>query len=328
MKKNNSFEKLVKMTQPELKTFLTLQLKSKYDDVESKDGYVFAKGTYPVLLVAHMDTVHLETPKQFKYKKNGDVISSPQGLGGDDRCGVYMILKIIKEIKCSVLFVEDEEVGSVGAKKFVKSFKGKNELKLNYIIEFDRRNANDAVYYDLDNKEFEDFVTESSGGHFETAFGSFSDICVLAPFFRVAAVNLSCGYYKEHTLETYTVYSEMEKNIAKAKEIIKTKVDEPFEWKEVQRTDLYGLSNLKGFYEDDYYYDVDEYVVRFIDKDGADALNIVNAVSPHEAIGYTVESLPYIKGEDIVSAFTSDEEKEWADRWYIDGKEKNDFWEA
>ena len=48
------------------------------------------------------------------------VAMSPQGIGGDDRCGVWMILQILRTANCHVLFCEDEEVGCVGAKKFTK----------------------------------------------------------------------------------------------------------------------------------------------------------------------------------------------------------------
>ena len=69
---------------------------------------------------------------------------SPQGIGGDDRAGVYMILEIIKQANCHVLFCEDEEIGDIGAKKFVKS---NMPLPVYYIIELDRQRHNDAVYY-------------------------------------------------------------------------------------------------------------------------------------------------------------------------------------
>ena len=72
-----------------------------------------------------MDTVHKETVKDFYeyYDEENErhIISSPQGIGGDDRCGIYMILEILKTHKCSVLFCEDEEAGGIGSEKFCKT---------------------------------------------------------------------------------------------------------------------------------------------------------------------------------------------------------------
>ena len=320
LKRNREFERLTKLTQSQMKLYVANRLRETYPSVIIKDGYVFAKGNYPVLLVAHMDTVHEHTPKKFVYEAKGNKISSPQGLGGDDRCGIYMIFQIIKDIKCSVLFVEDEEIGSVGSNKFVKSFK--DELDINYIIELDRRGSNDAVYYELDNYEFESFITESSGGHFKTAFGSFTDICILAPFFEVAAVNLSCGYYHEHHDDTYVLYSEMEKNIEKTKQIIKTKVDKPFEYKEMSRTNLEGFK-YSG-YDWDWRWDYcEEYFVRFVDFDGKSAVNIVEAVSDEEAIGKTVWDIQTISGENIIEVgLTIETELTENERVYYNGKEE------
>ena len=154
------FVQLCKYTQEELKEILPLRLvHAGYTTVIKGNGYIYAKGDIPYLLTAHMDTVHRSPVKDFyEYTDaNGNhIISSPQGIGGDDRCGIYMILEIIKEFKPSILFCEDEEVGGVGARKFIQTDLAK-ELEFNYAIELDRRGSNDAVFYDCDNEDFEEF---------------------------------------------------------------------------------------------------------------------------------------------------------------------------
>lgn len=212
-----TFVDICKMTQQEVKSYMAMYLASYKYKVESRDGFLYAKGEVPVLLVAHMDTVHPFLPKDVK-----DIdgkISSPQGIGGDDRCGIFMIMNIIKNLHCSVLLCEDEEKGGIGARKFASS-EFISKLDVNYMIEFDRMNANDAVFYSCDNPGFTDFVTDCTG--FKTAFGSFSDISVVAPAAKVAAVNLSCGYYKAHTTDEYVVYDEMMNTIEAAESMIKT----------------------------------------------------------------------------------------------------------
>ena len=114
------FEEICTMSQNEVKTYMTDFLtEMKYENVVSGDGYLYAKGTEPVLLVAHMDTVHKKQCKVIT--RDGDKIMSPQGIGGDDRCGIFIIMNVVNEKHCSVLLCEDEEIGCVGAKKFVTS---------------------------------------------------------------------------------------------------------------------------------------------------------------------------------------------------------------
>jgi hypothetical protein len=215
-----SFVDVCKMTQKEVKAYMEKYLASYKYKVENKDGFLYAKGYVPVLLVAHMDTVHKQVPN--KIVEIDGKISSPQGIGGDDRCGIFIIMNIVRKLHCSVLLCEDEEIGGVGARKFINSqFVG--ELDANYIIEFDRMNANDAVFYSCDNPKFADFVTDCTG--FKTAFGTFSDISIIAPVAKIAAVNLSCGYYRAHTTDEYVVYEEMMETVQAAEALIKTECD-------------------------------------------------------------------------------------------------------
>ena len=214
------FTDICKMTQQEVKSYMEKYLTSYEYKIENHDGFLYAEGDVPVLLVAHMDTVHGELPTTIT-EVDGK-ISSPQGIGGDDRCGIFIIMNLVKKLHCSVLLCEDEEKGGVGARKFADSPFIK-ELDVNYILEFDRMNSNDAVFYSCDNEEFTNFVTDFTG--FKKAFGSFSDISVIAPKAKIAAVNLSCGYYRAHTVEEYVVYEEMMDTIKVAETLIKTECD-------------------------------------------------------------------------------------------------------
>lgn len=207
--RNLALENLLRMKQSTLKKHVVKELCALGYDPVANDGYVFARGEFPVLLVAHMDTVHLTPVKEVVY--DGPIISSPQGIGGDDRCGVYIILELLKEFDCSVVFTEDEEIGCVGAKKFVEN----EDIEVNYIIEFDRRGSNDCVFYSCDNPDFTNFV--ESTGFFKKALGSFSDICIIAPALGAAAVNLSCGYYSEHSVKETINLLEMNEIIEEAK---------------------------------------------------------------------------------------------------------------
>jgi putative aminopeptidase FrvX len=234
------------MTQKGVKTYMAEYLASNGYNVENKDGFLYAKGDVPVLLVAHMDTVHKALP--LSIKEVDGKISSPTGIGGDDRCGIFIIMNIVKDLHCSVLLCEDEEIGGVGARKFTQS-KFINNLDVNYMIEFDRANAKDAVFYYCDNKQFEDFVTNITG--FKFACGSFSDISTLAPAAKIAAVNLSCGYYKAHSTDEYVVYDEMMNTIRVAEDLIQEEC-EKFEYIPMKRQ----LSIFDGYDKYDSLYPV------------------------------------------------------------------------
>lgn len=236
-----TFEEICKMTQHEVKQYMKGYLASKKYKLVDQDGFLYAKGTVPVLLVAHMDTVHKEQCKEIKNIKGK--LNSPQGIGGDDRCGVFIIMNIVKELHCSVLLCEDEEKGCIGANKFknatFKDADGKEQLYIknldvNYMIEFDRKGKNDAVFYHGDNEEFIEFVEDAT--NFKFATGSVSDISVLMEPANLSAVNLSCGYYAAHTTFEYVMYDEMIDTIDAAKVLIKEKCDKPFVYIKKERT--------------------------------------------------------------------------------------------
>lgn len=266
------FINICKKSQKELTKWLPeMLINAGYTDVIKAKGYIYAKGTIPVLLTAHMDTVHKKSVKTYYERvENGKhILSSPQGIGGDDRCGIYMILQIIKEYKCSVLFCEDEEIGGIGSSEFCKTDLINELSELNYLIELDRMNADDAVFYDCDNPDFTNFIIENTG--YNESWGSFSDISTLAPMSGVAAVNLSCGYYKAHTLYEEVVIEEMLNTINVVK-LLLDKESEKFEYIECANYGYYG--NYYGKYYGNYnnYYNNydDEYTFLLVylkDKD-------------------------------------------------------------
>lgn len=210
------FEIVLHLHQSELKKALREDLSEMGYMPISKKGFLYAPGEQPVLLVAHLDTVHAEPPSIICYSKDGRYIMSPQGIGGDDRAGVYMILRILRRVNCHVLFCEDEESGGHGAKEFTKSG---IKVRVNYIIELDRKGHNDAVYYDCNNWEFQEFVREFG---FEEVCGSFSDISILAPHLQTAAVNLSVGYYNAHRTHELIDTETMTTNVERVIEMIMT----------------------------------------------------------------------------------------------------------
>lgn len=239
---------LLKLTQAELKIILYNYLVEKKMLPVFEDGFVYAKGNIPILLVAHMDTVFDEPTKELCYDKRKDeIFSYDGGIGGDDRCGVYAIMKILEELRPHVLFTEDEEIGGVGAEKTVEKLP-KPDVK--YIIEFDRRGSNDCVFYDCGNDEFIDYI-ESFG--FVTDFGTFSDISVLGSYWDIAAVNLSSGYYNEHTEKEYIKFKKLQNNINRVKTMLKKhKKAQYFDYQEIKYTPQGYSLFYDDWFEDDF----------------------------------------------------------------------------
>ena len=216
-----NLEDFLKPTQKEL--FRLLRKEYRGNAVIRKDRYILVPGKAPIMLLAHLDTVHEKPVRCICKSANKNILMSPQGIGGDDRCGVYALTKIYETalIKPWLLFTCDEEVGGIGAEAFVTDYekgslsKGLDTLKM--LIEIDRKGSNDAVYYDCDNPDFEDYITSKG---FVTECGSFSDISIVAPELGVAAVNLSSGYYNAHTLHEYINRKQLEAVISAVIEIV------------------------------------------------------------------------------------------------------------
>ena len=254
-------EKVIRLEQYALKDFLYSILIGFGYDVVYADGYLFAKGNVPVMMCAHMDTVHKEPVRDIYMSDNG-YVWSPQGIGGDDRCGIYTALMSIRDgIKPYILFTEDEEIGCVGAGYFSDDVHNgiinAKDIDINFIIEVDRKGANDSVYYDCDNPEFEKFI-DTYG--FKTAYGSCSDISYVAPALGVAAVNLSSGYYNAHTTDEYIVLDELYNIIERVNTIIKDAADgKTARYEYIENQYSYRGYASKGYYDWDGYYEYDNY---------------------------------------------------------------------
>jgi len=227
------FEGILRLSQKALKKAAADELRKLGYGVDVRKGFVYAKGEVPVLLVAHLDTVHRQEVRHICYSRDGKLMMSPEGIGGDDRAGVYMALEIVKNHRCHVLFCEDEEIGGRGAREFANS---KIRPEVNYIVEMDRRGADDAVFYDCENQDFTDFVC---GFGFREAFGSFSDISVIAPRLGIAAVNISAGYYNEHSRHEYINLAQMKINIDRISQMVQAPT-EGFEYIERLSYGRYG----------------------------------------------------------------------------------------
>ena len=191
-----TFEQLCGCTQGSLKATMSKYLRNKYTNVVETKDYIYACGDIPIALVAHLDTVFKQPAREVYYDRQKNVIFSPYGLGADDRAGVFAIIQILKTgLRPHIIFTTDEEIGARGATQLGMIDCPFKDLR--YIIQLDRRGANDCVFYDCYN---EDFIVYVEDFGFVEAIGSFSDISMICPSWGIAGVNLSVGYRDEHSV--------------------------------------------------------------------------------------------------------------------------------
>lgn len=191
--------KLIRMKTPEVFRFAIRELRTHgyHPRVSHNDGeiaYVYAKGTIPILLVAHADTVHKTPPRRVFRDPVHRIIWSPDGLGADDRAGVAAILAILRSgYAPHVLITNGEESGCWGARMFAQE----HHPNVNIIIGLDRRGSRNAVFYSCGSEEVREYIKSRTGFHEEE--GTVSDVAIIGPILDIAIANLSVGFYEEHT---------------------------------------------------------------------------------------------------------------------------------
>lgn len=225
------FRDIVKMDQTQLYITMEMILKRHYDKVFMGEDYLYAVGQIPVAVVAHMDTVFANPPQDwsiFHDAENG-VYWSPYGLGADDRAGVFAIIKLLQEgYRPSIILTLGEEKGGIGARQFVEEYPTPAD-NLYFLVELDRQGYNDCVFYQCDNPDFVEFI-EKFG--YELDFGTFTDISFICPTWGIAGVNLSVGYYNEHSEAEFLFETILNRTIFLTGKILEAAetLNKPFEY--------------------------------------------------------------------------------------------------
>lgn len=184
---------------------------------DNKFVYVPGKRENRVLLVAHADTVW-DGMQQFsrtslRYDKGVFSSGTPGcGIGADDRAGCAM-LWLMKDSGHSLLVTGGEESGGIASSYIVEELPeihGDLNKSHAFVVQLDRRGSDDYKCYYVGSKEFRKYV-EDTIGYQEPNRGSFTDIGYLCD--DVCGVNLSIGYYNEHTDREHLVVAEWLKTL-------------------------------------------------------------------------------------------------------------------
>ena len=195
----NLIKKLCSLDDKKLRNLLIKYLYNMNYNPKVSGKAIYAEGELPICLIAHMDTVFFHCPEEddFYYDSRRKVLWSPNGSGFDDRAGIYAIIQILEAgYRPSIIFLDEEEKGGIGARELITIEPVCPFRDCKALIELDRANKNDSVYYGCDNIDFEKYINKYG---FVTDTGTFSDISIIAPAWEIAAVNLSIGYEDEHS---------------------------------------------------------------------------------------------------------------------------------
>jgi tripeptide aminopeptidase len=194
-------------------------------EFDKKGNLYVTKGKAKVkpCIASHMDTVHSDVKEMDVFSRNGRLIaldenSKRTGVGGDDRCGIYValeMLRVLDDVK-AVFFVE-EETGC----------KGSNEANLDwfkdvsFVLQCDRKGYGTMVTkasnkshknIDLVSEDFsKDISSIISSYGVETGDGGSTDVVKMKTNgLEVSVANIECGYYLPHSKDEYVEISEFE----------------------------------------------------------------------------------------------------------------------
>ncbi len=191
---------------------------------ESSKGYPYVfvpgKAKNKVLLTAHCDTVwdgKVNCKQDVKYKKG--VFSSGNksvGIGADDRAGIAM-LYLLKNSGNSLLITTGEE-----RKMSCSRYLSEREYELindhNFIVQLDKCGNKEFKCYSVGSEEFIEYIKQRTGFKYINPY-SYTDIVSLCK--TICGVNLSVGYYNEHSADEYLIYDEWKETFKAAKKLIK-----------------------------------------------------------------------------------------------------------
>lgn len=173
------------------------------------------------LICAHMDQVQragCNTVLDHDGALYGMTDHQQVGLGADDKNGVWLILQLLKEFPdLSFILTTQEESGG----KLSNLLPDLDLGSIPYGLIFDRNGSGDIIGTGNDYcaEDLEgDIAAIGKRYGYKPAEGIFSDCDALSEF--VPCVNLSCGYYRAHTDGEYTIFADLQKALALARDLI------------------------------------------------------------------------------------------------------------
>jgi tripeptide aminopeptidase len=192
-------------------------------------------------VISHTDTVHsidtiniseemlpnAQDELKLSYKAYNDE-GNPTGIGGDDKCGVFACLTLLKELpNLKAAFFVSEETGCHGSMKASEDF----FQNVGYGIQFDApenwmitEKCFGQVLFDRDTEFFEKcdkVLTESMDNSLmQYMVHPYTDVYALRSKFDFSCINISIGYYNYHTKHEYVVVEDVFNGIEMGRKMI------------------------------------------------------------------------------------------------------------
>lgn len=186
--------------------------------------------SYPCF-VAHLDTVHSinrnmsvvqvpdDTNEQQVILTGYDMVNNcSAGIGGDDKCGVFLCLQMLENLEhVKVALFVGEETGMTGSKKADPGF----FRDVSYAIQFDSpygdtmsMTLNSIPLFHL-GSEFGRTVTPLllKHGIVKWQHHPFTDILQLLLKFNFPCLNLAAGYYRYHCADEYVKVGDLDNTL-------------------------------------------------------------------------------------------------------------------
>ncbi len=196
---------------------------------------------YLPCVISHTDTVHhidtINIKEMMLENAQGeskpalkafDDNERPTGIGGDDKCGVFACLSLLKELpNIKAAFFASEETGCHGSKvadpKFFEN--------VGYGIQFDApenwmitERCFGQVLFDRDSEFFEVCDKVLSEGmvmeDMDYMTHPYTDVWALRSKFNFSCINFSIGYYNYHTKNEYVVVEDVYNGINMGRKMI------------------------------------------------------------------------------------------------------------
>jgi len=215
-----------------------------YDYKLQENGNIYVtKGEaefYPCV-IAHTDTVHsitdMEVREEMLPNLQGELKEAfkayhrekghPVGIGGDDKCGVFACLELLKELPyLKAAFFVSEETGCHGSRKADSSFFS----NVGYAIQFDApenwmitETCFGTRLFDRKGEFFEKcdvILNENMNEKRKYMTHPYTDVYALKNKFNFSCINFSIGYYRYHKKNEYVVVEDTFNGIEMGKKMI------------------------------------------------------------------------------------------------------------
>jgi len=287
------------------------------------------EGEYYPMFIAHTDTVHqlvdkivvqeelLVKPNTFGhtygdeeflslkgYTPNG----SSTGIGGDDKCGVFIALELLRVLpKVKIGLFVSEETGCHGSSKCDINFLN----DVGYAVQFDAPGNNLITEVCSGTRLYEEggefinktlpLFNEMMGVNADPQSHPYTDVSQIKRKGDFSCINFSCGYYNMHTEEEFVVIDDVLRAIEFATRLVEELGLNKFEYNyEKPNWELPDWQVINEDEED--FEDFED------DDDDEETYELENVTVSNSSVGFSIESkftgdIVYLETKDLVHLY-------------------------